>query len=331
VVFHEKLLEATTIKSLTAGNNVTLVSTGEFVSISAEGGGATSADGPAGTIPLVNAEGEILRIRQQGGLGSVEVGVQLQAAQFQAPFAVMDQTNATALHARISETRAECITPVEVNGSLSVSGTDVGAALGGKQDALEQPGFGTRLLFDGNRLERVTFGAGISGGIDLQHDGTQNMSLRVSVKGRVASQVTCQDNLTVTGLLVCQDGMTVAQGVAAQSIFCQRNLSVLGNIVGRSPYYCAGRVNGATLAAVSSIGRVAYTVSRPASQATGVYVVTFASPAPSNNYVITLANMNFGTIYLWDLNPPTVNGFHCVVVNNAWSLRDAVFHFSVTL
>jgi hypothetical protein len=60
-------------------------------------------------------------------------------------------------------------------------------------------------------------------------------------------------------------------------------------------------------------------------------VVTFASPAPSNNYVITLTNMNFGTAYLWDANPPTVNGFHCVVVNNYWSLRDAVFHFSVTL
>jgi hypothetical protein len=51
LVFHERLLEANTIKSLTAGNNVTLTSTGEFVSISAEGGGATSADGQAGTFP----------------------------------------------------------------------------------------------------------------------------------------------------------------------------------------------------------------------------------------------------------------------------------------
>jgi hypothetical protein len=47
LVYHEKLLEANTIKSLTAGNNVTLTSTGEFVSISAEGGGATSVEGPA--------------------------------------------------------------------------------------------------------------------------------------------------------------------------------------------------------------------------------------------------------------------------------------------
>jgi hypothetical protein len=46
-LYHEKLLEGTALKSLTAGENITLVSTGEFVSISAEGGGATSTDGPA--------------------------------------------------------------------------------------------------------------------------------------------------------------------------------------------------------------------------------------------------------------------------------------------
>jgi hypothetical protein len=64
-------------------------------------------DGPAGTFPLLNAEGEILRIRPGAGAyamdqgNSVEIRVQLQAAQFQAPFAVMDQANATALCARL--------------------------------------------------------------------------------------------------------------------------------------------------------------------------------------------------------------------------------------
>jgi hypothetical protein len=58
--------------------------------------------------------------------------------------------------------------------------------------------------------------------------------------------------------------------VAAQTMYCQGNLTVNGSIVGWSPYFCAGRVNGATLAAASSIGRVAYTVTRPAGQATGV-------------------------------------------------------------
>jgi hypothetical protein len=67
LVSHERLLEANTINSLTAGNNVMLTSTGEFVSISAEGGGATRSDGPAGTFPLVNEAGKILRIRPGAG------------------------------------------------------------------------------------------------------------------------------------------------------------------------------------------------------------------------------------------------------------------------
>jgi hypothetical protein len=233
-VFHEKLLEANTIKSLTAGANVTLVSTGEFVSISAEGGGATSAEGPAGTFSLVNEAGEIRRIRPGAGAyamdqgASVEVGVQLQAAQFQAPFAVMDQANATALRARLGETRAEFFTAVEVNGALSVSGTDFDTALASKQAALEQPGVGSELLYDGNRLKRVSCGAGITGGTTGQPDGSQNLEFRVSdslalagdltttgttrcdvFKGRQASEVTCQDNLTVTGVLECQDSVAV--------------------------------------------------------------------------------------------------------------------------
>jgi hypothetical protein len=227
-------------------------------------------------------------------LGSVELGVQLQAAQFQAPFAVMDQANATALRARISETKAEFFTPVEINGSLNVSGTDFATALAGKQDVLEQPGFGATLLY-GNRVKRVGFGAGITGGTDEQPDGSQTLSLAVS------------SSLTLN------------------------NLTLNGSLTGWTPYYCAGRVNGVNVTVGSSIGRVGYTVARASGQATGVFVITFASPAPNNNYVITMLPMTFGTCYLWDVNPPTVNGFHCVVVNNTWQLRNATFHFSVTL
>jgi hypothetical protein len=90
-------------------------------------------------------------------------------------------------------------------------------------------------------------------------------------------------------------------------------------------------VDGNTAAPGSSIGRVGYTVHRPSAQPTGVYEIRFSSPALNNNYVITLVNMNFGTCYLWDVNPPTVNGFHCVVVSHTWQLRNAIVHFSVTL
>jgi hypothetical protein len=168
--------------------------------------------------------------------------------------------------------------------------------------------------------------------VNVTGDLTTTGTTRCDVfKGRAANQVTCQDNLTVEGLVVCQDGLTVAQGVAAQTIFCQGNLSVLGDVVGWSPFFCAGRVNGVTADVGSSIGRVGYTVARASGQSTGVYVITFDTPAPNNGYVVSLANMNFGTSYLWDANPPTVNGFHCVVVSNGWQLRNAIFHFSVTL
>jgi hypothetical protein len=165
----------------------------------------------------VNAEGEILRIRPgavayavtQAGLGSVELVCSCRPRNFKCP---SPSTNTTALCARLGETRAEFFTPVEVNGSLSVSGTDVGAAQGAK-----------------HRVKRVTFGAGITGGTDAQPDGSQNVSIRVSdslalagdlsvtgktrhdvFKGRTSPQVTCEDNLAVTG-------STFLQGRAVQS------------------------------------------------------------------------------------------------------------------
>jgi hypothetical protein len=88
-------------------------------------------------------------------------------------------------------------------------------------------------------------------------------------------------------------------------------------------------VDGATATQVSSIGQVGYTVARASGQATGIWTITFNSPAVTNDYAIQLANMNFGTIYLWDQMPPTVQGFTVVVVNNLWQLRNAPFHFTV--
>ena len=125
-----------------------------------------------------------------------------------------------------------------------------------------------------------------------------------NIQANGASQVTVNDNLVVTG-----------------------NLTVNGSL-NYNPFFCAARVDGATLSQLSSIGRVGYTVVRPSGQATGIWNIVFNSPAP-NNYVVSLTNMNFGTIYLWDQSPPTVNGLTVVIVNNAWSLRNAPFHFAV--
>jgi hypothetical protein len=135
--------------------------------------------------------------------------------------------------------------------------------------------------------------APVSGSVvTATHDFTVEGTSRCDVfRGRVANQVTCQDNLTVTGSLVCQGGLVSSQGMAAQSILCQTDFTVLGNINGWTPLFCAGRVNGIPPGSGgTSIGRVGYTVWRPGTNPIGVYEIRFASPAPNNNYVVTLTN-----------------------------------------
>jgi hypothetical protein len=335
-VFHEKLLEANTIKSLTAGNNVTLTSTGEFVSISAEGGGATSAEGPAGTLSLVNAEGEIRRIRPGAGAyavdqgASVEVGVQLQAAQFQAPFAVMDQANATALRARLGETKAEFFTNVEVNGAADVSGIFSAGQL--RSEGLVQVGVnppaGATVAVDGtlrakgnisttaalraDGVEPLTGSAvNVAGALAVTDDLTTTGTTRCDTfKGRVANQVTCQDNLTVEGLLVCQDGLAVVQGVTAQSIFCQGNLSVLGNVTGWSPFWVAGLVNGTTVSVeYTSPGTRAFTIFRASGKPTGIFDITMPAHPSGASYVVQLTSYQNGQVRVWEIIPLTSTGF----------------------
>ena len=79
------------------------------------------------------------------------------------------------------------------------------------------------------------------------------------------------------------------------------------SVQGGSPFFCAGRVDGAATA-ISSVGRVGYTVSRPSGFPTGVYRIQFDSPAPSNDYVISL---------------------HVVTSNQTFTLTNWPFHFSV--
>jgi hypothetical protein len=102
-----------------------------------------------------------------------------------------------------------------------------------------------------------------------------------------------------------------------------------GGADGWNPVFCGGRVDGATASALSTIGRVGYTVSRPSGQVQGVWTVTFDSPAANNDYAVQVTNMNFGTCYLWDQLPPTTTGFTIVITNNAWQPRNAPFHFTI--
>jgi hypothetical protein len=125
---HEKLLEGNKVKSLVAGENITMTSTEEFVNISAAVPLPSSADGTG--LSLVNAAGQVLRLLPGSGAyafpvvasGSVELGVITQGAQFQAPFAVMN-ADKTSQRAQFSDTRADLFTDLYVNGTANVSGS----------------------------------------------------------------------------------------------------------------------------------------------------------------------------------------------------------------
>jgi hypothetical protein len=146
------------------------------------------------------------------------------------------------------------------------------------------------------------------------------------------------ENLSVAGLDIMQ-GLSIREPAFTAVAPLQKAINLqtgqlelrvnTTGLEGLNPVFCGGRVDGATASPVSSIGRVGYTFSRPSGQGTGIFTVTFDSPAATNDYTIQLMNMNFGTVYLWDQMPPTVQGFTLVVVNNTWGLRNAPFHFTV--
>jgi hypothetical protein len=205
------------------------------------------------------------------------------------------------------------------SGSLTVGGTNVLAQLGGKQDQLTQEGFGTGLLYDSNKLKQLQFGSGIVGGTDVQPDGSQNVSISVD-PGLLASK-----EPAFTAVAPLQKVVNLQTGQL------EMRVNTTG-LEGLNPVFCGGRVDGATASPLSSIGRVGYTVARPSGQAQGIWTITFDSPAASHTYTVQLTNMNFGTTYLWDQMPSTVQGFTVVVVGLATTpttLRNAPFHFTV--
>jgi hypothetical protein len=313
--------------------------------------------------------------------------------------------------------------------------------VGTKQGTLSQPGVGTELLYDSSKLKRFLFGQGLTGGTELQPDGSQTVTLAVksnlpvttltppastplSVAGGLqVSGLTQLQGLEASGVVAQQTvWVTGAAGAPAQSIIfpgslqlgkwrirgdelgafiLERfdddgaiqtdgwqtiasfghnvdtnvdrltvdNLTVGGSDFGQAlaamepafvvegplekyynfstgvttlrldttglggnPFYCAGRVNAnGTIA--SSIGQVGFTVTRPPGYPTGVYAITFNTPAPNNEYVVNLTQLGSGNIKIWDAVtfPPTTVKFHVVTYNTGWVLTDWAFHFSVVI
>jgi hypothetical protein len=215
---------------------------------------------------------------------------------------------------------------LDVEGPLSVEGTNVLSALGGKQAQLTQGGFGTELLYDSNKLKRLQFGSGLVGGTDLQPDGSQNVFVSVSSNLSV-------DSLTVGGtnvagaLDVCEPKFTAVAPL--QKVFNlqtgQLELRVDTTGLGGNPFWVAGTI-GSNGNVLSAKGQVGFTCLRTAA---GNYRIAFAEPHPDGAvYVISLSSFVFfaqvnGSIVR------TAGEFRVRLTNGNLQDTDAQFYFSV--
>jgi hypothetical protein len=225
----------------------------------------------------------------------MELGLDPQNVQLRAPFSVRDSAG-IALRARLGETKAQFFTAVEV-GSNPPAGSDL--AVGGSIGATGN--ISTTAALMANSLVPVS-GPVVTTPYDFTVEGTTRFD---AFQGRVANQVTCQDNLTVTGELVCQG-----------------NLSVSGNVVGWSPFWAAGMVSG-TGVALATKGRVGFTCTRVS---VGRFRIDFATPHPDGDaYVI---NAVAAVFHCW-VGFLTPEFFEVNMANAGNSLIDANFHFAV--
>jgi hypothetical protein len=169
--------------------------------------------------------------------------------------------------------------------------------------------------------------------------------------GRNVAQVTVQDNLKVTQNAIIEGSLDVATDINVNSVFasgpitstglltnsviCNGNMSIIGgNLIGYNPFWVAGRVNGTTLQILGSKGRYGFTVTRPSGFPTGVYKITFNTPAPDANYVISLAQFANGNIKVWDSTDapgriPATTSFHVISYNTSWTVANLDFWFSI--
>jgi hypothetical protein len=131
-----------------------------------------------------------------------------------------------------------------------------------------------------------------------------------NIRANGENAVTIGDNLVVTG-----------------------NLTVNGSLINYNPFWVSGRVNGTNLSILKSNGKYGFTVTRHPDFPAGVYRITFDTPAPDANYVISLAQFGNGNIKVWEATlyggPPTTTRFHAVTYNTSWVLANFDFYFSI--
>jgi hypothetical protein len=294
LVFHEKLLEGTKVKSLVAGDNITMTSTAEFVNISAD-------------LTTVNTQLALKQDTVDWLSESVETGKHL--------------------------------LNTGPSGLLIMAGNEPGLEIRGSS----APAPGYLYSHKDMTIEGDLFLTGNVHSLGTISSGNAVATNSIIANG--ASQVTVNDHLKVTGNTTLDGNLTVGFNlncgdITATAIYGQAALQIQSNIntaiSNYNPFWVSGRVSGSNLSIQKSNGKYGFTVSRPAGAefATGVYKITFNTPAPDANYVISLAQIGSGNIKVWDYNSafdgrPATTHFHVVTYNTSWALTNWNFYFSI--
>jgi len=219
-------------------------------------------------------------------------------------------------------------------GSLTVEGTDVLSALGGKQDQLSNEGFGTELLYESSKLKRVQFGAGIVGGTDLQPNGTQNLHISVSPNLSVESLTVGGTNVA-NALDACEPAFTAVaplqKTVNLQT--GQLELRVDPNELGGSsnPFWISGVFNGSTMQILVNDGRYPFSVARISGYPIGVYRITWTEPHPRGAFYAIHCNGEDAFLYVRPRAQGTVTSTEFTLVSKTSTMFNALFNSLVSV
>ena len=142
------------------------------------------------------------------------------------------------------------------------------------------------------------------------------------LQGQAGTQVTCDGDFSVDGALTVSGNVSSAGQVAAQTMFCQGNLTLNGSIVGWTPFWVAGMVDVNANVLVSK-GRVGFTCTQTA---TGNCRVNFAMAHPDGaNYVVQITTIG---VNQW-VDQLTSTSFLAVMRNSSMAQQNQLFFFSV--
>ena len=299
LVFHEKLLQDTKIKSLAPGANVELTSTSELVTISTSSNLTVDSLTPSDTAVTVaggltvSGPSQLQGIEASGLVAEQVVwvtgaaGATAQSVMFPGSLALGKW------RIRGDEPGTFILERFDDDGSLQTDGWRTVASFGHDPDTNVN-----RLFVDNLSV----------GGTDIMQ-GFANMEPAFEVEAPL--QKDYDFNTGVTTLRVDTVGL------------------------GGSPWFAAGVVDGRNLSILVDQGAASFTVSRVANYPTGVYKVTFASNHPRGDNYVILVHSRSGNSYLTPPlqeapTPQTAGYFHVTLRNTtATGLQDEIFHFSV--